>query len=269
MNIYLDLTEAFNRGGRLRAVICSGQAVVLHRLAVMSKDGDWILREDEEALAHILAVLQEHGATYRFGAPLDLAWLRSGWSSHFEFACEGLRVRTDFFTRPPRLSESDLARLWREQEDRSPPFVGAVDLARIKMTQREKDYPVIGELARLMPAVGDQMRYSRSARDLVRLCAEAPALAAELSRERPLLDLALGGATGLDRLAEALDAERRTLIKRDAARIGAYEQAAAPWREKWPAVRREIEGLPLGEAHRIVTAKAGPCLPKKPLLPTA
>jgi len=175
-----DLTTAFNSGGRLRAVICSGQAVVLHRLAVMSKDGDWILREDEAVLAHVLAVFQDYGANYRFGAPLDLGWLRGGWSSHFEFAFEGLRIRTDFFTRPPRFSGSDL-----------------------------------------------------------------------------------------DLLAEALDAERRSLIKRDATRIGAYEQAAIPWREQWPEVRREIEGLPLGEAHRIVLARAEPCLPKKPSLPTA
>jgi len=47
------------------------------------------------------------------------------------------------------------------------------------------------------------------------------------------------------------------------------EQAAIPWREQWPEVRREIESLPLGEAHRIVTAKAEPCLPRKPSLPTA
>ena len=32
MTIYLDLTREFNRG-RLRTIICSGQAVVLHRLA--------------------------------------------------------------------------------------------------------------------------------------------------------------------------------------------------------------------------------------------
>ncbi len=46
----------------LRAVLSSGQAVVMHRLAVMSKDGDWILREDDEALEHILAVLDDRGA---------------------------------------------------------------------------------------------------------------------------------------------------------------------------------------------------------------
>jgi len=39
MNVYVELTEAFNRG-RLRAVLSSGQAVVFHQLAVMSKDGE-------------------------------------------------------------------------------------------------------------------------------------------------------------------------------------------------------------------------------------
>ena len=71
MNIYLELTRKFNQG-RLRAVLAGGQAVVLHRLAMMSKDGDWILREDEETMSHVLSVLAEYGAHYRFGAPLDV-----------------------------------------------------------------------------------------------------------------------------------------------------------------------------------------------------
>ena len=37
-NIYLELTRVFN-AGRLRAILSSGQAVVMHRLAVMSKTG--------------------------------------------------------------------------------------------------------------------------------------------------------------------------------------------------------------------------------------
>lgn len=52
-NIYLTLTREFNVGRR-RAILSSGQAVVLHRLAVMSKDGDWIIRDDEESLRHLL-----------------------------------------------------------------------------------------------------------------------------------------------------------------------------------------------------------------------
>ena len=46
-NIYLQLTDEFN-AGRLRAIICSGQIAVLHKLAIMSKDGDWILLENKE-----------------------------------------------------------------------------------------------------------------------------------------------------------------------------------------------------------------------------
>jgi hypothetical protein len=56
MSIYLELTRKFN-SGRTRAILASGQAVVLHRLAIMSKDGDCILREEPEITEHVLAVL--------------------------------------------------------------------------------------------------------------------------------------------------------------------------------------------------------------------
>ena len=78
VNVYQELTAVLN-AGRLRAILSSGQAVVMHRLAVMSKDGDWILREDDEAPGHVLAVLAERGAHYRFGAPLDRRWMAGGW----------------------------------------------------------------------------------------------------------------------------------------------------------------------------------------------
>ena len=71
VSIYLELTHAFNSGG-MRAILSSGQAVVLHRLAVMSKDGDWILRETPEALDAVRGVLDYRHARYRFGAPLDV-----------------------------------------------------------------------------------------------------------------------------------------------------------------------------------------------------
>ncbi len=85
MSIYLDLTRQFNAGA-LRAILSSGQAVVLHRLAIMSKDGDWILREEAQATQHVLQVLEGRGARYRFGAPSDVRWMSGGWSAHLEFA---------------------------------------------------------------------------------------------------------------------------------------------------------------------------------------
>jgi hypothetical protein len=148
-NPYLELTEEFNRGC-IRALLSSGQAVVVHRLAIMSKDGDWILREDAEAVSHILESLSAHEARYRFGAPLDLRWLSNGWSAHFEFRRGALRVRTDFVTRPPRITPEWLARIWDEAEATGSAVVAPEPLAALKLTNREKDYAVVGELARLM-----------------------------------------------------------------------------------------------------------------------
>ena len=132
-NIYQELTRTFN-AGRLRAILSSGQAVVMHRLAVMSKDGDWILREEPETLEYVLQVLEEQGAYYRFGAPLDLRWMAGGWSSHFEFRTETLRVRTDFVTRPPRVTPASLEALWAHAEavPVPVPFTDVVTLAEMK-----------------------------------------------------------------------------------------------------------------------------------------
>ena len=121
-NIYLELTREFNQG-KTRVIISSGQAVVLHRLAIMSKDGGWIVRENHEDLIFILRVLERRGAVYRFGAPLDARWLAGGWSSHFEFPFNGMRVRCDFFSRPPRLPDNELELLWKCQSERDIPIL--------------------------------------------------------------------------------------------------------------------------------------------------
>jgi len=251
-NIYIQLTDEFNTG-RLRTIICSGQAAVLHRLAIMSKDGDWILREDEESCRHVLNVLEQHGAHYRFGAPLDIRWLTQGWSSHFEFPHQGLRVRTDFFTRPPRISDPELSALWQEQAGRRPPFVNLIQLAKLKQTDREKDYAIIGELARRMTAVADQLLFSRSALDLLRMAEQQPDLVTELARKRPVLALV---REGRDRLEAALDAERRQLIHANEKRLARFEKAAEKWKEQWSALARQLQDLPLAHAHSMVITKA-------------
>jgi hypothetical protein len=254
MTIYVDLTREFNRG-RFRAVICSDQAVVLHRLAIMSKDGDWILREDAEALGHVLEVLESHGARYRFGAPLDVDWMRGGWSAHFEFRHESLRVRTDFFTRPPRVSAEQLSVLWERPPKSDPPFTDAVLLAQMKLTDRERDYAVIGELARIMPDPADRLRFSRSARELTAMSEQHPELVRTLAAERPLLKQ-LG--SGLERVEVALDAERRSAMRSNQQLIAKFRAAAETWAARWPALVRQLEGLPLREAHnRLVQAAAG------------
>jgi hypothetical protein len=227
----------------------------------MSKDGDWILREDEETLVHVLRVLERRGARYRFGAPLDLRWMTGGWSAHFEFRWERLRVRTDFVTRPPRLSGEDLRDLWAGQEGRNPPFVGAAHLAEIKKTNREKDYAVIGELARLMDEPRQRLLYSRSARDLVRLAADHPNEAARLSSKRSLLAAVERGREAVE---VALDAERRALMRANEDRLAAYAAASATWRTRWAEVSREMEGCSLVQAHGIMVRHADGTLPRRP-----
>jgi hypothetical protein len=259
-NPYLDLTAALNRG-RLRVLLSSGQAVVVHRLAIMSKDGDWILREDAEAVGHVLEVLSSHGAHYRFGAPLDLRWLAGGWSSHFEFRREALRLRTDFVTRPPRITPGQLARMWEEAEATGLDVVGVEPLAALKLTNREKDYAVVGELARLMTDPRSQLLYSRSSRDLIRLAEEHPAALAEATRQRPLLALI---AAGREALEEALDRERRQLMHANEERLARYQAAVGAWAEIWPEVQRQLHGLTLLDAHRVVTSRAEGVLPFEP-----
>lgn len=259
-NPYVELTTAFNQS-RLRAVLSSGQAVVLHRLAVMSKDGDWILREDDETLEHVLDVLGRRGARYRLGAPLDRRWLAGGWSAHLEHRRDRLRLRTDFVTRPPRLSPDELAQIWKDAAADAIPILGLEPLAKLKKTNREKDYAVIGELARQMKEVRAQLLFSRSARDLLRLADSHQDLVAEVAGERPLL-LRIGD--GRDVLEEALDAERRTLIRANEKRLLAYREAMQPWTEIWPEVVAETEDRPLAEAHAILVARAEGVLPWKP-----
>lgn len=260
-NPYLDLTEELNRG-RLRALLSSGQAVVVHRLAIMSKDGDWILREDAEAVGHVLEVLSLKGARYRFGAPLDLRWLAGGWSSHFEFRREDLRMRTDFVTRPPRITPDQLARMWEEAAATGNEVVSPEPLAAMKLTNRDKDYAVVGELARLMTDPRSQLLYSRSSRDLIKLAAEHPTMLAEVIPLRPLLARI---AEGREVLEEALDRERRVLMRINEERLARYQSAAEAWAELWPEMQRQIAGLSLLEAHRLIASRAEGVLPFEPV----
>lgn len=256
-NPYPGLTAEFNRG-RLRAILSSGQAVVAHRLAVMSKDGDWILREQGDDLSHVLRVLAAHGARYRFGAPLDVRWLAGGWSSHFEYQGDGLRVRTDFVTRPPRLSASQLGEVWAAAERSGDPVIGVAPLAVLKLTNRERDYAVIGELARLMTDPEEQLRFSRSARDLIELVRRHPDIAGRLESERPVLAEVVNGREALE---VALDRERRQFMHANEERLQRYLRAGSGWASIWRDVQREIADLPLFEAHAVVVRRAQGVLP--------
>ena len=260
MNIYIDLTNQFN-DGRLRAILSSGQAVVLHRLAIMSKDGDWIVREDDDSLMYILGVLDRYGARYRFGAPLDARWLTGGWSSHFEFMDGNMRIRTDFVSRPPRIAPIRLNEIWKEQERKEFPFIGLVDLAEIKKTNREKDYAVIGELARKIESPELRLRYSRSARDILLACEKDSTSVYRILEKRGIGKEAF---ESLETLESALDAERRRHMHANERRLALYTLAAQSWAKIWKEIEKQTEDLSLLDAHAMIRNRASGILPEEP-----
>jgi hypothetical protein len=256
-NVYFDLTAELNAEEPI-AVLASGQAVVFYRLSLMSKDGDWILRETPAACRQALAVLEKHGARYRPGAPLDVRWLAGGWSSHFEFDDpQARRVRCDFLSQPPRVSPEEVAALFAVQE-RSDPLrvVGIEPLIRMKQTQRAKDYPIIGELARLLPPD----REVELTTDPDRVIELAPAFGARSGR---LSVKAARGSGSREDVVVALAREADRLQQKDRARLEKYRVASGAYLHEFQTAG--IGDLPLVEAHERICDIAERTLPYDPL----
>lgn len=262
-NRYHEITKLFNCKKK-RVVIASGQAVVLHRLAIMSKDCDWIIREDEESFRHVITVLSQLGACYRFGAPLSLPWHRHGWSSHFEVLSPEHRLRLDFFSRPPRLTAQDLDHIWRSAESQELPFVGKMALIKQKLTDRLKDYAIIGEIVRTLTDEAAILSFSQSARDLLELLGQKPELKSSLIKYRPQLasiDLTSNEAELEIRLA--LERERYEQMQENLRRINSYREASTAWAKLWPKLEKQIRNVNLLQAHEILIKEAENVLPKE------
>lgn len=250
-NIYFELTEIFNREEPTVA-LASGQAVVYYRIAMMSKDGDWVIRESPAACERVLNELARRGAKYRPGAPLDIRWLAGGWSSHFEFVDTARRrIRCDFISRPPRVPESAIDALFAAGGDR----LIAVDvetLISMKQTQRAKDYPVIGELATLLPPAREIERTTNADR----IVALAPSWGRE--SRRPAVQAALSG--GRRDVVLALAAEADDLQQKDRARVDAYARAARRYLHECRSAA--IDRLPLAAGHARLCELAEQWLPQ-------
>lgn len=252
-NIYFALTEAFNREAPTVA-LASGQAVVFYRIAIMSKDGDWVIRETPDACGRVLSELEARGARYRAGAPLDVRWLAGGWSSHFEFFDDKRRrIRCDFVSRPPRVPAASLAALFDRAGGNRLVAVDPESLILMKQTQRAKDYAVIGELAALLPPE----REIELTTDPDRILALATA---GTSSCRPAVVAALSGA-GRRAVVTALAEETDRLQQQDAARLDAYDAAAEAFRIECRAFNL-TEG-PLLEAHARLCEIAARNLPAR------
>jgi hypothetical protein len=256
-NLYFDLTRELNAQGPV-AALASGQAVVYYRLAMMSKDGDWILKETPTACRRVLEVLTRHGARYRPSAPLDVRWLAAGWSSHFEFFdSRGRRIRCDFIARPPRVPVEELAALFTSTLE--PMLVVPIEpLIRLKQTQRAKDYPVIGELARLLPAE----REIELTTDPDRILALAQRHGGG-SKRRAVQAAAAGDGLSREEVVVELAREANRMQAEDHARLERFRAAAEPFLREFQA--SGISALHLPEAHRRAVELALRALPFAPL----
>lgn len=260
-NPYVDFTDACN-AQRPVVILSSGQACVWYRLTLASKDGDWLVREDEEALGVVRTRLAQLGARYRLGAPLDVRWLRAGWSSHAEaLSPDGLRLRFDFVSRPPRLGPDRLAALWGDVGAGAAAVVSRRDLVLLKQTMRLKDYAFIGSLATQLQDPADQLRWTLDARHLLDLLQRHPHLKSRLAELRP----ACAGVESESAAAECIDAEVRRLRAKDEMRIQAYAAAQESW-----AVRFREDGFGqrrLDQEHTLLCAAAEGVLPLKVAFP--
>lgn len=252
-NPYFELTKVFNQGGCI-AVLSSGQAVVWYRLAMASKDGDWILREQPDACRRVLDILATRGARYRAGAPLDVAWLAGGWSAHLEYSdASSRRIRCDFVSRPPRLSATAVAAMFAGAGGSSTPVIDLPSLVAIKQTQRAKDYPIIGALARLLPA-DQELEFTTDPDRVLEL-----AIAHGGTSSREVVRLARSGAKR-DDIVVAMARELDRLQQADRLRLDRYKDASRNYLEAF--VREGIDGMPLALGHERAVALATALLPR-------
>ena len=93
-------------------------------------------------------------------------------------------------------------------------------------------------------------------------CAELgqaqPELANAVTVERPALAAIASGRSALE---EALDRERRALMRTNEERLQRYQRAAGRWAAMWTEVSREIDGWQLRRAHEHLVQRATAVLP--------
>jgi hypothetical protein len=220
----------------------------------MSKDGDWVIRETQDACERVLAELEARGATYRAGAPLDVRWLAGGWSSHFEFFDDKRRrIRCDFVSRPPRVPAASLASLFDRAGGSRLVAVDPESLILMKQTQRAKDYAVITELAALLSPEREIELTTDPDRILALATAGTPS-------RRPAAVAALSGA-GRRAVVAALAEEADRLQRQDASRLEAYDAVAEPYLAECRTVN--LAELPLREAHARLCDIAARTLPTR------
>ncbi len=257
-NPYLALHREFRKAGA-DVLISSGQACVLFGIAAFSKDGDWIIRENERSCAAVLRVLGRHAAAYRLGAPLAPAWLRLGLTSHFEFqAPGGFRMRVDFCSRPPRVP--NVKCMWkRALRMAGAEVVDVESLVQLKQTRRVRDYAMVGALAEVaglehnMPNLA--LKYLQDYELLSKAVRKWSVQAAACDRNAVRLLLARAPRS---QVVAAIAIEQDAMIRQDQRRVDDLRRRLARYARDFAGLRRawHSAGAVLSEQHRRLAAKA-------------
>jgi hypothetical protein len=251
-NPYFRLHKEFKMAGA-DVLLSSGQACVVFGIAAFSKDGDWIVRENNRTCAAVLKVLSSHEATYRLGVPLDPLWLRLGLTSHFEFkTSDGLRMRTDFCSRPPRVPDVEM--MWkRAVRSVDIDLVDVQSLVQLKQTRRVRDYSMVGALAEVAGLDGNSpelaLNYLQDYELLSKAVHKWPKDAEACTRTA--VELLLAKASRASVVA-AIAIEQDARMQKDQARIKALQKRFGRYAREFSRLRTvwRREGSTLPQEHK-------------------
>jgi hypothetical protein len=227
---------------RVRALLMGGQACVLYGAAEFSRDADIAILATPANLQRLRLALRDLAAHVIAVPPLDLKYLKKGHAVHFR--CQNPEVanlRIDVMTKMRGVDS--FQKLWRRRTILTFPdgmrldLLSLPDLVQTKKTQRDKDWPMIRRLVeanyfgnRNKPNARQILFWLRELRTpelLVEATELWPARSIRMSRQRPLLKLAL--AREVDALSAALRDEEQKEREVD--------------REYWRPLRLELEAL--------------------------
>ena len=213
---------------RARGVVCgitSGLACVHYGVAETTKDCDLLCHPEsfKTLVALLIEIrLQEHLCRYRghISPPLDAAWHRGGWTSHFLWNTKPDVTTLDVFGYALRQSSP-----WENELDGL--YAGMNIVAEMKRTDREKDWPFITSLGTNLIRARDGRGWLHlfDADMLLELQSEL-SITGEHLAIRPVLRLAVERDA---RLRPALMAERLFWQELDRLRIRIYRAALRPY----------------------------------------
>ena len=218
-----------------------GQACVFYGAAEFSRDTDLAILASSENLARLQKVVGDLQAQVIAVPPFESKYLRKGHAIHFR--ChhpEAIGMRVDVMTKMRGVDA--FPKLWTRRttvvvDGNSLNLMSLPDLVQAKKTQRDKDWPMVRRLMEVNyfenreNPTREQVRFwflqLRTSDLLIELTQSEERIPVHLRRKRPLLELALAGASSS--LADALLAEEQKEREAD--------------RQYWAPLRKELESL--------------------------